>query len=215
MAAQSKTDLCNMALAHLGQQKPIDDFDNDRGVPARACRLFYDDCLKATFRDFSWPFATKIAALTLYSKNGDANHPDCEWAYAYQQPTESIMFRRILSGLRNDTRQSRVPYKFLELQAVDASPAGTLVLTDYSKAKAEYTILREDVERFPSDFNLAFSRRLACYIAPMVTGGDPFKLQDKNLSLYAMEISIARGSAGNEEQMEEMVDAEQLNARNM
>ncbi len=207
--AASKTEICNLALAHLGQQKGIDDFDNDRGAPARACRLFYDETLRATFRDFAWPFATKFAELALVTTlEVDDTHPSTEWKYAYRYPADAVSFRRIPSGTRNDTRQTKVPYRLYE------DVAGTLLLTDMEDAVGEYTFLREDVERYPSDFVLALSRRLAAYIAPTVTAGDPFKLQDKNFKLYLMELQAAQGTAGNEEQAEELPDSEHLNARN-
>lgn len=214
---ESDTDLCNMAIANLGSQKFIEDLETDKSPAARACRLFFNTALRATFRDFDWPFTTKFVTLTLVTeRNENDEHPTDEWTFAYRYPSEALKFRRICSGVRNDDMKTRVPYKIIrdgqEISEQDAS-SGCLILTDEEDAKAELTVLREDVERYPDDFKLAFSRRLASYIAPMVTGGDPFKLQEKNLSLYAMDMKMARGNSGNEESVEELPDAEHITCR--
>ena len=136
-----------------------------------------------------------------------AEAPTDEWGYSYQYPTDCLKIRRILSGIRNDNRQTRVPYKFVE------STGSKVIYTDMQNACIEYTLFREDVEAYPDDFVLALSRRIASYIAPLVTGGDPFKLQDKNMQLYLYEIALAQANSGNEEQMEEQPDSEANRAR--
>jgi len=207
--ASSKTEICNMALVHLGQTKFIDSFDDDRGKAAECFRLFYEDALKATFRSFTWPFATKIRALEqLTEYEVDADHPSEKWQYSYRMPADALMLQKIESDERNDNRQSREPYEIIE-----DDDGSSRILTDREDAIAHFTIYREDVERYPSDFVLAFSRRLAALVAPGLTAGDPFKLQRENMSLFLMELQAAQGSAANEEQPEEMPDAEHLRAR--
>lgn len=201
--ADSKTEICNMALAHLGVGKPIADLDTDRDKTAQACRTFYETALRATLRDFAWPFATAFVDLSLISED-----PTDEWNYSYGYPANCLKLRRILSGLRNDNRQSRIPYKFVE------TTGAKVIYTDMQDAAVEYTLLREDVEAYPDDFVLALSRRIASYIAPLVTGGDPFKLQEKNMQLYMYEITLATANSLNEEQMEEQPDGEQIRFRN-
>ncbi len=202
--ADSKTEICNMALAHLGVSKPIADLDTDRDKTAQACRIFYDTALRATLRDFAWPFATKFIDLALVEET-----PTDEWDYSYQYPTDCLKIRRIMSGVRNDDRQTRAPYKFVQ------TTGSKVIYTDVENCSIEYTMYNEDVESYPDDFVLALSRRLSAYIAPMVTGGDPFKLQEKNLTLYMMELRIAQANAGDEEQMEETPNAEHLRVRDL
>lgn len=207
--AASKTEICNMAIAHLGQAKPIDDFDTDRGVPARACRTFYEEALKETLRDFDWPFARKVVDLALLTTlDEDDDHPHEEWQYAYRYPSEALAFRKILSGSRQDTQATKVPFEQYE------DSDGIIILTDQEDAQAQITILREDVERYPSDFVLAQSRKLAFLIAPLVTGGDTFRQQEKQMKLYMMQMDKAQANMANEEVPDEMPDAEHLVARN-
>ena len=102
----------------------------------------------------------------------------------------------------NDTRQTRVPYK------LGKDEQGKLIYTDQKDAKIDYTARVNDPERYSSDFILALSFRLAAYIAPRLTGGDPFKLGDRAMKMYLFEISRAESSDLNEQQDEEEPESE-------
>lgn len=198
----SKIGICNMALSHLGLSKEIANFDTEKSEEAGACRRYYDEALYRTLRDFYWPFATKIASLALVEVD-----PNTEWAYSYRYPIDCVDVHRILSGDRNDTRQSRVPFKI----AQDA--AGLLIFTDTTDAEIEYTIKAENPLYYPSDFVMFFSFYLAFLIAPRVTGGDQFKLGDRALKLYVGELMMAKKKALNEGQIDEEPDSEFIRER--
>lgn len=70
----SKIDICNLALAHLGQASinAISD-ENER---ARKCKLFYDVALGETLRAHPWKFAENTAPLALLDVHADG------WAFA-------------------------------------------------------------------------------------------------------------------------------------
>ncbi len=112
--------------------------------------------------------------------------------------------------MRNDTRATRVPTKIVQ----DDDGTGSLILCDTVGAQAEYTYLVTQIERWPADFVLAFSFRLACYIAPLITGADPFKMGTRAMQLYGIEVVRAEANAANEEQNEEAPDSEYTNSRN-
>lgn len=198
----TQVEICNLALSHVGVGKEIATFDTEKSQEAQACRRFYDPARLAALRDFAWPFATKFVTLGLIKSS-----PTTEWAYSYQYPSDCLKFRRILSLIRNDTRQSRIPFRFVYGQS------GQEIYTDQDSAQAEYTVDVNDTSRFPPDFVIALSYRLAAMIAPRVTGGDPFKLGPQALQLYALEISKASANAANEEQEEESPDSEFVRAR--
>jgi hypothetical protein len=54
---------------------------------------------------------------------------------------------------------------------------------------------------------------LAGYIAPRVTGGDPFKLGERAVRFYDYEISKAESAAINEEQPDQTPESTFITAR--
>lgn len=200
--ASSSTEICNLALSHLGIGKQIANVETERSAEALACRRYYATARDVSLRDFPWPFATTIRALGLVEED-----PNSEWGFSYRYPTDCVKLRRILSGVRNDTSQSRTPYKLAR------DSAGILIYSDMEDAEVEYTIRETIVGRYPPDFIMALSFRIAAYIAPSVTGGDPFKLGERALSLYTYELSKAEASGLNEEQPDQNPDSEFIRAR--
>lgn len=206
--ASSETEIANLALAHLGHGVEIGSLRTTRSPQALALRLIYDTIRRATLRDFAWPFAHKIGALGLVTTYGtDDDHPTAEWKYAYRLPSDCVQFRKIQSGTRNDTLQSKVKYK------ISRDDTGWLIFTDMEDAIGEWTIDTEEVEKYPDDFVLALSLRLAAYAAPKICREDPFGMRDKAFSMYQREIAMAQNNGFNEESREEDPASELERAR--
>lgn len=194
-------DIYNLALSHVAHGKEVGGL-TERSDEQRTCTRFYEQARDTTLRAFNWPFATKIAALGLVEED-----PNDEWGYSYQYPSDCLKVRRILSGTRVDTAATRVPYKIID------GTSGLLILTDQADAEIEYTIRADDPTKYPPDFVMALSFRLASYIAPRLTAGDPFKLGERCVRFFDFEIAAARGSAVNEEQPGQEPDNDFLSAR--
>lgn len=198
----SETDIANMALGHLGIGKEIANISTERSQEALACNRYYEIARDTTLRAFPWPFATKFRDLAVVEEN-----PTDEWAFSYRYPVDCFMVRRVLSGSRNDSRQGRVPYKIGQ----DAS--GMLIYTDETDATIEHTVRVTDATRFPDDFVLALSFKLAALCATRITAGDPFKLGDKAEAYFKRTISDAQADAANEEQPDELPESEFIAGR--
>jgi len=198
----SKTSIANLALSHIGIAKPIANLDTEQSQEATACRTFYEVARDRVLRDIKWPFATKIAALALVEED-----PNDEWAYSYRYPSDCLDVRKIQSGVRNETNAQRIPYK------IASDDQGLLIFCDREDAILEYTFRAENVNLYPPDFMMGFSYRLASYIAPRLTNGDPFKLMNDVMALYKTEISNAAANAQNEEQPDIAPDSEFIQAR--
>lgn len=192
------TEIANLALGHLGSGKEIAELSTEDSAEARACRRFYSLARLQTLRDFPWPFATVTEALQLIEED-----PHEEWAYSYRYPVHCVNFRMILSGMRNDTRQTRVPFKIEQ----------NIVYTDKEDAEARYTSKNTNAGYYPADFIQALSLRLAAMTAPLITGGDPFKLGQRAMQLYVYELGRAQANAANESQPDEEPDSEFGRAR--
>lgn len=208
-ASTSPEGICNLALGHLKITKQITVLDSDKSLEAQGCRLFYDVCRKKVNSDFKWPFATVQAALSLIEDNPFPydSCSDSEYAFAYQYPSDCMNFVRIVSGIRNETRSERIPFRVM------AGAGGQMILTDLENARGEYTKEMTAEDSFSANYVLALSLLLAVYIAPMVTGGDPFKLGSRAMDLYKMEIEQAKANAINEEQIDREPDSELIQVR--
>jgi hypothetical protein len=187
----SQIEISNFALSHLGVGVSIASI-NEQSQEAAACRVFFEISRDATLRDFAWPFARRVAALALVEED-----PTTEWRYSYRYPTDCLDIRRILTGSHNDPRDGRLPYELAQ------DDDGVLVYTDEEDAFIEYTYKADNPIRYPADFSLALSFRLASYIAPRLTGGDPFKLGARAMQLYEYEVGRAKANAVNEEQVDQ------------
>ena len=199
----SKTEICNMAISHLGIGKEIANVDTEQSSEAQACRRFYNTARRTTLGDLYWSFATKFATLNLI-----ASSPNEEWDYSYRYPVDCLDFRRILSGMRSDTSESRIIYK------LGQDTAGRLVYSDKENAECEYTADVEDPSLYSEEFILALSFRLASYIAPRITGGDPFKMKEEMLGQYELELGRAKKKNMNEENLDKVPQSEFITTRN-
>ena len=197
----SKTEVCNLAISHLGIGKEIQDFETEKTSEAKTCRRFYDSALRRALRDFNWPFARRFFTLNLIESD-----PTTEWAYSYRYPSDAVMARRILSGTWPENNATLVPY----LLAGDSS--GRIIYSDQENAVLEYTTFVEDPAFYSSDFELAFSYLLAYYIAPRLTDVN-FNLKEQMLTYYNLEIDSAMSNANNEEQDAREVESEFIRVR--
>jgi len=170
---KSETAVCNLALGHLGISAEINNLTTEKSAEASACRRYFTTARDVALRDLKCTFATEFATLALVEEN-----PNDEWAYSYRYPSNCLFFRRILSGTRNDTSGSRIPYK------IASDDVGKLIYTDRQYAECEFTKLASDQMLWPDDFILAVSYLLAGLIAPRLTRGDGIKLGDRSLELY-------------------------------
>lgn len=198
----SKTEILNMALGHIGIGKEVANITTENSEEARAGRRFFDIANRKVSTVIPWPFLTKIAPLGLIE-----TEPNTEWAFSYRYPSDCMNMERILSGIRNDSLETRVPYKI----AQDSS--GKLIFTDLDDAVAEYRIIPSDTQLFPDDYTLAFSLYLATLIAPRLTKGDFKKLRQETMQLYLLTIGEAKDRALNEPQDDKLPDADYIAGR--
>ena len=198
----SSTEICNLALGHVGVSKSIANVETENSTEANSCRRFYDLAVSFLQRDFPYAVHTVEAALGLVQED-----PNTEYQYEYQYPSDCQKINFLLSGQRNDTRQSRPHYK------LTSGTTGTLLWTDIQDACMDYQVIETDTGRFNADFVLTLSYKLAELIAPTVTGGDPFGLGGRSKANYEEVKSTTMANSINEEQDEEHPEAEFIRAR--
>lgn len=201
--ASSKTEICNMALMHIGSTKEIRDLSSENSAEARAMRRFYDEARREVLRDGGWPFANGIATLALIEED-----PNTQWKYSYEPPSGSLRnIRIVVAGIRKEQESNPIPFQ------LGYTSSGTVLYTDQESAELEYVANVEDVSRFPPDFVLAFSLLLAAYTAPSISNGDSFKRRLECLQLYSLAMSKARANAKNEGATDPIPESEFIRAR--
>lgn len=198
----TKTEILNMALGHLAISKLVANFDTEESVEARMGRLWFDIARDNSLGDFKWSFTTVIEALALIEEE-----PNTEWGFEYQYPSNCLKLRRVLSGIRNDSRQTRIPYR------ITRGASGRVIWVDTEDAQIEFTVRVPDPQTYSSFFTMAFSLYLAHLMAPTLTAGDRNKLGKRALDLFAWEITRAQANDANEQQDEEEVESEFIRAR--
>lgn len=212
--AATQLGICNAALRHIAN-KPILSLA-EASEAARGCTAFYDQVRDEVLGEFRWPFATRLAALTLVG--GTADVPvTYEWHYSYRLPTDCLAPQRIQSGNRREGRDERISFD------VASDDTGGLLYTDFAPVDAtsttpqlpqlEYTVAGLAEARFPADFAQAFSLKLAFYLAPLLTGGDPDHLGQRAGQLYEAMLARAELNAGEARQRDPEPDSEFLRAR--
>jgi hypothetical protein len=201
----SKVFISNMALNHLNHGIEISSMTED-STEAKACNLMYDTALGIILRAYHWPFATKQAVLNLVVESPSGG----EWGYAYAYPSDCLMARRILGlskghSLPHDESgaEGRIPFKIAQRPEADETADVKCILTDEQEATMEYTKFEQRADRYPDDFALALSFKLAYLVAPRLTGGDKTReLRKDALELYRVTLAEAIAANANEEQPE-------------
>lgn len=154
----SIVDICNLALAHLGNKAQVVSISPvDGSVEADYCARFYPIARDEIIEAGDWTFARTRATLALLS-----NNPSSAWSYAYALPSNCEVPRRIYT---DDASMH-------EDDSVDFDVEGTTLLTNKSSAVLIYTRPIEDSTLFSSSFITSVSYKLAAYLAGPILRGE-------------------------------------------
>ena len=177
----SVVDICNLALAHLGDSATVSSIDPPEGsAQADHCARFYPIARDTLLESHQWGFTVRRAAL---ARLADVAGP--EWDYAYAVPTGMLNVISVLPADATDdyveaplvfwsqapvmsgARYNTQPFT-IETMA-DGSQA---ILTDQVDAWARYTVSITDSSKFSPLFVGCLSWLLARYLAGPVLKGD-------------------------------------------
>ena len=160
-------DICNLALAHLGDSATVTSLDPPEGsAQAEHCARFYPIARNALLALHAWGFATTRAPLAPLGSS-----PSPWWSHAYALPQDTLSVLAILAPDAGDDY----------LQAGQATPqpfscevdatGQRIVLTNQPGALLRYTRVELDAGRFPPLFTLTLSWQLAGMLAgPLIKG---------------------------------------------
>lgn len=182
----SVVDICNLALAHLGDNATIASIDPPEGsAQAEHCQRFYPIARDTLLEMHSWSFATKRA----YGAEVENSWP--MWQYAYAMPGDAHDIIAVLPPEARDDYSTTftpetypdfytnyspsvaagqyVPQKFAVEVAADGSE---IILTNQKQAVLRYHAKITDATKFSPLFTITLSWHLASMLAGPVIKGD-------------------------------------------
>lgn len=183
----SKIEICNLALAQLGQGSISSLTQEDE--KSRLLHLFYDPVKEEVLRTHNWAFACAQESLALIEEA--ENTP---YRYIYKYPSDALFIRNIFGAESYGGRKNafggflKKPLPFKEYFRKDLHMR--VLAVGAKQAKAEYTRRISDENLFDSAFVKAFSLALACDLAVALTGDND--LAQRLLSKYMLCLDEAR-----------------------
>jgi hypothetical protein len=178
----SEVDICNLALAHLGDTATVSSIDPPEGSPqAEHCARFYPIARDSLLELHAWGFTTTRATLALLGSAWP------EWAYCYASPSDALNILAILDSNAADDYSVGMQYGYSQvgvpvvMQGVytpqpfsqETLADGTVVIyTNQQDAVCRYTRFVTDTTVFSPLFVDTLSWYLASYLAGPVLKGD-------------------------------------------
>lgn len=182
----SVVDICNLALAHLGDTATVASIDPPEGsAQAEHCQRFYPIARDTLLEMHSWSFATKR------STGAQIENVWPMWQYAYAMPVDAHHIIAVLPPDATDDYSTNflpstypdyytnyspsiaagqyVPQKFSIETGDDGSE---VILTNQQQAVFRYEFIATDPTKFSPLFTLALSWHLASMLAGPVIKGD-------------------------------------------
>lgn len=185
----SQIDIVNLALSHIGQKEWVADL-NETSSAAQAVKTVWTIAVRKVQRDAPWRFCRRFSSMATV-----ASVPTTDWLYAYQQPADCLIPRRVVatsSALASVTRMETAPQPFSTM----STGSGMLVLCDKTPATLEYTAYVADTAQWSDDFVMAFSLYLAAMLAmPLAIKSD---LRGSLMKEYERALADAQANMANE-----------------
>ena len=184
----SEVDICNLALARLGDNATVASIDPPEGsAQAEHCARFYAVARDSLLEMHAWKFATRrvlLAKLTVES---------WDWAFAYAEPTGALKLLGVLSATASNDDETQ-PY-----EAESAANGAAIILTNQEDASLRFVARVTDTIKFSPLFVDALAWLLASYLAGPVLKGDAGAAMAKTcLQSFMLAFSNAKVSDANQ-----------------
>lgn len=200
----SVVDICNLALAHLGEDATISSIDPPEGsAEAEHAATFYPMARDALLEMHEWRFATKRVLLALTASD------TFEWGYAYALPSGMLRALAVLP----ETSSAEDDGEDFD-QQLDADDV-QIILTNCEDASLKYTARVTDTTRFPPLFVEALSWLLASHLAgPIIKGQQGREVAAGCLKTAMGFLSQAKVSDANQRKVQPTHTPDFIGARN-
>lgn len=178
----SEVDICNLALARLGDDATVASIDPPEGsAQAYHCARFYPMARDTMLDMHNWSFATTRARLALL----DITLPDA-WAYAYARPSSAV---KLISVLEDGASEDGVAQQFEHEILTDGT---RVIYTNVEDAWLRYTVRPTDPTVFSPLFVDALSMLLASHLAgTLIKGADGAAMSRQWLQFWRATMGAA------------------------
>ena len=185
----TETDICNLALANLGDEATVASIDPPEGsAQAWHCSRFYAQARDYLLEIYPWVFATTRADLSLLDEA-----PLQGWAYAYAVPSDALRILAVLEEGATDT-DPPVAYETEER-------GGTLVIyTDAENAVVRYIRQVTDTAYFAPSFIDALVAKLESMLAGPLLKGSEGRAASKAALSYFLQVALPAARAADASQ---------------
>lgn len=198
----SEVEICNVALAHLGDTATVASLDPPEGsAQAEHCARFYPIARDSLLEMHAWNFATARVRLAEIVSEWP------QWRYAYAVPAD---FMRALAVLPADSiddlnmpaivtpalttlpSAGRVPRPYV---IETDSTSNLVILTNEPDALLRYVREVSDTTRFSPLFTMTLTHLLASMLAgPIIKGAEGNAESKRQLQLMNAYLTQAKGS---------------------
>lgn len=173
----SEVDICNLALAHLGDDASIISIDPPEGsAQAAHCAQMYPIARDFILDSNRWSFCTRRIQLAELTNTNTA------WLYAYAVPDDALDVFSIVpndatddyGSTTSDNWGSQVSQAYTpQPYTLESDDSGnTVIYTNQQNAVARYIIRVTETGKFPPTLVVAISWQLASFLAGVVVKGD-------------------------------------------
>lgn len=195
-------DICNLALAHLGDEATVSSIDPPEGSSqAEHCARYYTVARDTLLQMHTWSFATRRVLLA------QVTQPWTMWTYAYALPSDMMTAISVLGPeSEGDYTVPLIPQRFIDPVSwtakatqpyvIETDATGTKVLyTNQESALLRYQARVTQTTLFDPLFAMALTHHLASMLAGPILKGEAGSAESKRQAqmMYAY-VQQARAS---------------------
>lgn len=189
----SVVDICNLALAHIGDRANITSIDPPEGsAQSEHCARFFPMARDTLLNMHPWTFATKRVTLADVSI---AVPPPDKWQYSYAIPGAMVKMIGVYDpNSMYDEDKSEYEYE------MGPGVGNTQVIyANVEDAVARYVALVSDSAQWPPIFTEALAWLLASYLAgPIIKGTEGMRVAEAALQMALRYVERARAEDANQ-----------------
>lgn len=184
----SEVDICNLALARLGDNATVASIDPPEGsAQAEHCARFYAIARDSLLEMHAWKFATRRVQLAQLSAES------WNWSFAYAGPNDSLKLLAVLPVSADSDADTQ------EYETETDSSGNPIILTNQEAASLRYVANVTDTTVFSPLFVDSLAWLLASYLAGPVIKGDTGAAMSRTcLQSFMIAFSNAKVSDANQ-----------------